>query len=603
MKKGGKKEGPVGENSPASDDCECGPRDRFRCTSEEVFMCVPKGNEKDGFLESFRDGDQASYTLCNSYVAFEVECTETQPENSKTCSCYDEGDATCMAFSGSAFSCTYKDKQMTYTISNSICESEDNSSTTVNIPDTTETTTAVSKMFRVKPTLQKTTGYVTTLKLTDPITAMGKATSPTQPDSAVTSSTGGSPPSTRLVTNTVKIDIPTPSYGRGNIPVAIGVSLTLNVLLVALVIFVCWKKGGKRFCTKSRRKFNRSQTSTLNPDSSASAGRVNPTYDLDGRLAGGDVLHLTSLANVQKEEEGYAEIPPREYAPYMPDHPTTSYTALQKVRSTGSDDNDDPPVYTPIPVSNKPAKTSSTDDDYVEPDTVTLHPGEGANGASALNSSVLGKRQGRHQDARSPNPKSGGYVDVDSPPVVFSETPSAPRTSFADSQDQDPEDAYYFKLRGLSADTAPGELDQERLDHPTADSGQYQSLGASSATLSADTKLVDDGDAYNLLGRNAINLAKTAANATTNSNYDHMVIQAAAHNDGGNNAYDTVERHRLQTALKIGDAQQGATGGIINSNTDLKRQTAGYDTFERPGIKHAINTTGEGDYSLAMPLV
>ncbi|XP_071789013.1 uncharacterized protein [Asterias amurensis] len=574
MKKGGRNKDPVGNNSPASGDCRCGPgkKDRFQCTPEDVFMCVPNGKEKDIFLESFRDGNQASYTLCNSDNTgpFETECVGMQL--GKTCSCYDEDDVTHMAFSESAFSCTFEDKMMMYTISNSVCES----------------------------TTLKTTGYVTTLEQTDPITAIGQPTSPTQTDASVTSSTGGSPPSTRLVTNTAMttVESPTPSNRRGNsIPVAIGVSLTLIVLLVALIIFVCWKKGGKRFCTKSRRKFNRSQTSTLNPaDSSASAGRVNPTYDLDGRLAGGDVLHLTSLANVQKEEESYAEILPRDYASYMPDHPTTSYTALQKVRSTGSDDNDDPPVYTPIPVSNKPAKNSLTDD-YVEPDTVPLHPGERANGASALNSSVLGKRQGRHQDVRSPNPKSGGYVDVDSPPVVFSEPPSAPRTSFAEPQDQDPEDVYYFKLRGLSADTAP-------VEHSTADSGQYQSLGASSATLSADTKLVDDGDAYNMLGRNAINLAKTAANATTNSNYDHMVIQAASHNNGGNNAYNTVERPRLETALKSGDAQhQGATGGIINNNTDLKGQTAGYDVFERPGMKHAINTTGEGDYSLAMPLV
>ncbi len=551
-----KKKGPKGNDS-SSALCDCKGKDRFTCTPNIVYICVPGGPKKNPFLTSIENGQQTSYTLChNSAIRFNIECPQTQA--GKMCCYEEEGGLSTGGLSESTLNCTFEMGNKAYTIVTSVCEIDDHPSTTVTNTETTDSTTVALTTFKVQSTLQKTTSYVTTFEQTKPISTKAPATSPTQPDSSVTGSTRRSPPSTRLVTDTTvktteKMDTPAPSNRRGNsLPVAVTVPLTLIFLLVALVLFVRWKKGGRRCCKNYRRKLNRSQKSTLNPDSSASAVIVNPTYDLDGSPADNGV-HLASFASVQEEEGNYADISPREYESYRPNQHPDTYTALQKVRSPGTDDNedDDLPVYTPIPVNNKPAiKNAEANSDYVEPNTVLHYPGDGAGGASAPEPD--GKRRGSHQDFRSPNPKSSGYVDVDAPPIVFAETPAVSKTSFKEPQDQEstdnPKEVYYFKLRGLSDDTS-GELDGERLNPSGADGGQYQSLEASPANLPLDTKMADAGDEYNMISRNANNLAKTAANASSGI-YNHLVIQTSAHSNGADNAYDTVDRPRLEAALK-----------------------------------------------------
>ncbi|XP_038058567.1 uncharacterized protein LOC119729846 [Patiria miniata] len=285
-------------------------------------------------------------------------------------------------------------------------------------------------------------------------------------------------------------------------------------------------------------------------------------------------------------EDRNAPIPSNGYTAYKPKRGNDVYTDLKKTGN--NDDDDDPAVYTPIPNNGPKQDKDDPENEYVDPEYVMVAPSVQRNGAGGVKAPVpLPKPKNLTKDSGyvsvdapigdSASKGRAGYVDVDAPSVEFSDgsKPSArskkpgsgyvsvdsPSATFASNQDDDPENAYYFKL-----------------EKPPADDEDDYSL--------ASAPRVNDYDTFNRAGGK-----RSSANSPTDDGVYNLTSVPE------DNEYNTFHRPGKRRPSNNAPTDDG-----LYSLTSVPEGNE-YNTFNRPGVRRPSNNapTDDGLYSLTNP--
>ncbi|XP_038058566.1 uncharacterized protein LOC119729845 [Patiria miniata] len=409
------------------------------------------------------------------------------------------------------------------------------------------------------------------------------------------------------------------------IGIPIGVTLTLIVLLVVLVAGLIWWRRREKRNNEGNDMPPTENTHVIGSDTF----NVNPTFGLDeDHHVTEDILKPVAvvgprplksdpnnvLAEIKpndrsasaagtSEGESYATIQSAGYTPYNPKGQKDVYTALQgtknsnedgnapipstgytaykpkrgndvytDLKKTGNDDDDDPAVYTPILNNGPKQDKDDPENEYVDPENVTVAASGQWNGAKGVKAPVLLSK---------PNnlTKDSGYVDVDAPSVVFTDgsKPSArtkkpsggsgyvsvdsPSASFHNNQDENPENNYYFKL-----------------EEPTADDEDDYSLASAPG--------VNDYDTFNRAGGK-----RPSANSPTDDGVYNLTSVPE------DNEYNTFNRPGVRRPSNNAPTDDGLYS-LTNPPGDDE-----YSTFDRLGNRgpSANAPSDEGVYSLTGP--
>ncbi|XP_038058533.1 uncharacterized protein LOC119729814 [Patiria miniata] len=311
----------------------------------------------------------------------------------------------------------------------------------------------------------------------------------------------------------------------GPIGVPIGVTLAVIVILAALVAFYFWRKRGKNRGEKSR---GSGHLMAGEDEVKSPLPVANPTYSYQENGHVADInLHPVTTSGLPNKDTAFGDDESPDYTPYPNNEadsyatiPSSGYTAYKPQQENGvytgltgtKEMDDDPAVYTPIP-NNGRKPSGSSESEYVDPEPA-MEPRVTRHGASGVGS-PLGQASGRKQA------KDSGYVDVDAPQSLggvymdldddvngqqgrqparndeytYVSVDGHPVT-ISDSQDEDPEGDYYFKLEKPGPDDSdPGTDSQTDEEAPGGnDYDTFNRAGAQHPRKNAPT----DVGTYNL---------------------------------------------------------------------------------------------------------